>query len=51
MGIGGIEPGNAEMVWRAGVSGIAVISSIAQAQDVARQIERFKRAIPERCIG
>ncbi|WP_335339093.1 thiamine phosphate synthase [Planococcus rifietoensis] len=51
IGIGGIEPGNAEMVWRAGVSGIAVISSIAGAQDVAGQIERFKQSIPGRRVG
>lgn len=51
IGIGGIEPHNAEAVWQAGVSGIAVISSIAGAEDVAGQVERFKGSIPGRRVG
>ncbi|MBT2581282.1 thiamine phosphate synthase [Planococcus sp. ISL-109] len=51
IGIGGIEPHNAEAVWQAGASGIAVISSIAQAEDVMGQIQRFQGSIPGRRVG
>lgn len=51
IGIGGIEPENAGQVWQAGASGIAIISSIAEAHDVAEQIERFHQSIPGRQVG
>lgn len=38
VGIGGITPLNAERVWAAGADGIAVISAIAHAEDIASQI-------------
>ncbi|MDQ0427933.1 thiamine-phosphate pyrophosphorylase [Planomicrobium stackebrandtii] len=38
VGIGGINPENAAQVWRSGVAGIAVISSITEAHDIAGQI-------------
>jgi thiamine-phosphate pyrophosphorylase len=44
VGIGGITPDNAEFVWAAGAEGVAVISAIAQAEDIVRQIGRFKEA-------
>lgn len=44
IGIGGITPANANEVWRAGASGIAVISAIAQAPDVSLQVERLKNS-------
>lgn len=51
IGIGGIEPHNADAVWQAGASGIAIISSIAQADDVIGQIQRFQGSIPGRRVG
>lgn len=51
IGIGGIEPHNADAVWQAGASGIAIISSIAEADDVMGQIQRFKGSIPGRHVG
>lgn len=51
IGIGGIEPHNAEAVWQAGASGIAIISSIAAADDVMGQIQRFQGSIPGRRVG
>lgn len=44
IGIGGITPENACEVWQAGAAGVAVISAIAQAQDVALQVERLKNS-------
>lgn len=41
VGIGGITPDNAESVWKAGVSGIAVISALTEAKDVIREVTRF----------
>lgn len=42
IGIGGITPDNAGPVWQAGASGIAVISALAEAEDINQQIGRFK---------
>ena len=42
IGIGGITPENAKLVWAAGAQGIAVISAIAQAENIPRQVERLK---------
>ncbi|ANU24778.1 thiamine-phosphate diphosphorylase [Planococcus donghaensis] len=42
VGIGGIIPENADQVWRAGVSGVAVISAIANAKDVVEQVKAFQ---------
>lgn len=42
IGIGGITPENAETVWEAGAEGVAVISAIAQAGNIAAQVEAFK---------
>ncbi|MGB6407540.1 MAG: thiamine phosphate synthase [Planococcus donghaensis] len=47
VGIGGITPENADQVWRAGVSGVAVISAIANAKDIARQIKAFQLSCKE----
>lgn len=47
MGIGGITPGNANQVWESGVSGIAVISAITEAEDVAAQIAAFLASYKE----
>lgn len=47
VGIGGITPDNAESVWKAGVSGIAVISALAEAEDVIGEVNKFK-ALSER---
>ncbi|MGM0844975.1 MAG: thiamine phosphate synthase [Bacillota bacterium] len=44
VGIGGITPETARPVWRAGAAGVAVISSLAQAGDVAQQVERFRQS-------
>ncbi|PSL36400.1 thiamine-phosphate diphosphorylase [Planomicrobium soli] len=44
IGIGGITPENAENVWAAGAEGVAVISSIAQAEDVAHQVKLFSHS-------
>ena len=41
VGIGGITPDNAESVWEAGVSGIAVISALTEAEDVIREVTKF----------
>lgn len=38
VGIGGITPDNAAQVWEAGVSGLAVISTIAEAEDIAGRV-------------
>jgi thiamine-phosphate pyrophosphorylase len=45
VGIGGITPENAGQVWSAGANGIAVISAIAQADDVVQQVGRFKASL------
>ncbi|WP_255473284.1 thiamine phosphate synthase [Planomicrobium sp. CPCC 101110] len=44
VGIGGITPDNAGHVWAAGAEGVAVISAIAQAEDVALQVGLFKKS-------
>nr|WP_280525809.1 thiamine phosphate synthase [Planococcus soli] len=44
VGIGGIKPENAVQVWKSGVAGIAVISSITEAQDIAGQILALQAA-------
>ncbi|TWT06186.1 thiamine phosphate synthase [Planomicrobium sp. CPCC 101079] len=44
VGIGGITPENAGHVWSAGAEGVAVISAIAQAEDVALQVGLFKNS-------
>lgn len=44
IGIGGITPDNAELVWAAGAEGVAVISAITDAEDVAFQVDRFKKS-------
>lgn len=38
VGIGGISSNNVEQVWQAGVSGVAVISAIANAVDIEKEI-------------
>ncbi|HSI66335.1 MAG TPA: thiamine phosphate synthase [Planococcus sp. (in: firmicutes)] len=45
IGIGGITPENAGKVWSAGANGVAVISAIAQSDDVVRQVERFQASL------
>jgi len=47
VGIGGITPENADQVWKAGVSGLAVISAIANATDIAKQVEAFQLSCKE----
>lgn len=47
VGIGGITPGNADYVWQSGVSGIAVISAIAEAKDIGAQIAAFRASCKE----
>lgn len=47
VGIGGITPENAEQVWKAGVSGVAVISAIANANDIAERVEAFQYSCKE----
>jgi thiamine-phosphate pyrophosphorylase len=42
--IGGITPENAEAVWQAGADSVAIISSLAEAEDVEQQVERFKES-------
>lgn len=42
IGIGGITSENASEVWRAGASGIAVISAISEAEDVHAQVKCLK---------
>lgn len=44
VGIGGITPLNAELVWSAGADGIAVISAIAHAENSASQIALLRPA-------
>lgn len=48
VGIGGITPENARAVWRAGAAGVAVISALAEAEDVAVQINKFKASSERR---
>lgn len=43
-GIGGITPQNAGAVWHAGACGVAVISALSEAEDLARQIANFKNS-------
>lgn len=45
IGIGGITPDNAAQVWRAGAEGVAVISALAEAENIAEQIGRFKQSV------
>ncbi|WP_251047464.1 thiamine phosphate synthase [Planococcus sp. ISL-110] len=47
VGIGGITPGNSRIVWQAGVSAIAVISTITQADDIAVQIAALQASCKE----
>lgn len=47
VGIGGITPDNAKHVWQSGVSGIAVISAIAEAGNIAAQIAAFQASCKE----
>lgn len=42
IGIGGITPENAKLVWTTGAQGIAVISAIAHAENIAQQVKRLK---------
>ncbi|MDO5640152.1 MAG: thiamine phosphate synthase [Neisseria sp.] len=42
VGIGGIHGGNADQVYQAGADGVAVISAIAQAADMAAAIRQLK---------
>jgi thiamine-phosphate pyrophosphorylase len=44
IGIGGITPDNAALVWSAGADGVAVISAIAEAENISAQIGRFKES-------
>lgn len=44
VGIGGITPENARAVYQAGAESVAVISSLANAEDVKTQVGRFKEA-------
>lgn len=46
-GIGGISPQNAPAVWQAGVCGVAVISALSVADDIALQIAAFKNSYTE----
>lgn len=43
-GIGGITPQNAGAVWQAGACGVAVISALSRADDIAWQIANFKNS-------
>ena len=43
-GIGGITPQNAEAVWEAGAAGAAVISALADADDIGLQIAEFQNS-------
>ncbi|MBD8014662.1 thiamine phosphate synthase [Planococcus wigleyi] len=47
VGIGGITPGNASLVWAAGVSGIAVISAITESKDIAGQVAALQASSKE----
>jgi thiamine-phosphate pyrophosphorylase len=44
VGIGGITPENAPLVWSAGAEGVAAISAIAGAEDIKLQVSRFKNS-------
>ncbi|AQQ55051.1 thiamine-phosphate diphosphorylase [Planococcus lenghuensis] len=44
VGIGGIKPENASAVYQAGAESVAVISSLAGAEDVRGQVNLFKEA-------
>ena len=48
VGIGGITPDNARAVWKAGAAGVAVISALAEAKDIAMQINKFKASSERR---
>lgn len=48
VGIGGITPDNARAVWKAGAAGVAVISALAEAKDIAVQINKFKASSERR---
>lgn len=43
-GIGGITPQNADAVWHAGGSGVAVISALSDADDIDLQVAHFKNS-------
>ena len=43
-GIGGITPQNAPAAWQAGACGVAVISALSEADDIALQIAHFKNS-------
>lgn len=43
-GIGGITPQNADALWQSGAAGIAVISSIAAAEDIGLQVANLKNS-------
>ena len=45
VGIGGITPDNAGAVWGAGATGVAVISALAEAEDLEAEINRFKASM------
>lgn len=47
LGIGGITPENARHVWESGVSGIAVISTITEAEDIAGRIAALQSICKE----
>lgn len=47
VGIGGITPENAVPLWAAGVSGVAVISTITEAEDIAAQIAALQASCKE----
>lgn len=47
LGIGGITPENAGQVWKSGVSGIAVISSITEAEDIEGRIKALRTSCKE----
>lgn len=48
--IGGITPENAELVWASGAEGVAVISAIAQAEDVALQVGLFRNSYKKEAL-
>lgn len=51
IGIGGIMPDNAETVWRAGAAGVAVISALAEAEDIEAEINRLKASSERRSLA